>query len=72
MNEILNKGLLAGDKFMPKIHLRQPRFTYSLCGTFTKNKRWTKKIKQKGVWRNICKNKLDKACFQYDFAYGVF
>ena len=31
-----------------------------------------KKIKQKGVWRNICKNKLDKACFQYDFAYGVF
>lgn len=49
MNEIINKGLLAGDKFMPKIHLRQPRFTYSLCGTFTKNKRWTKKIKQKGV-----------------------
>ena len=43
MNEIINKGLLAGDKFMPKIHLRQPRFTYSLCGTFTKNKRWTKK-----------------------------
>ena len=43
MNEIINKGLLAGDKFMPKIHLQQPRFTYSLCGLFAKNKRWTKK-----------------------------
>ena len=33
MNEIVNKFLLAGDKFMPEMHLRQPGFTYSACGT---------------------------------------
>ena len=38
MNEIINKFLLAGDKFMPEMHLRQPGFTYSACGPFTKNK----------------------------------
>ena len=38
MNEIVNKFLLAGDKFMPEIHLKQPRFTYSACGPFTKSK----------------------------------
>ena len=38
MNEIVNKFLLVGDKFMPKMHLKQPGFTYSACGTFTKNK----------------------------------
>ena len=38
MNEIVNKFLLAGDKFMPEMHLKHPRFTYSACGPFTKNK----------------------------------
>ena len=38
MNKIVNKILLAGDKFMPKIYLKQPGFTYSACGTFSKNK----------------------------------
>ena len=38
MNEIVNKILLAGDKFMHEMHLRQHRFTYSSCGPFTKNK----------------------------------
>ena len=38
MNEIIDKVLLAGDKFMPEIHLRQPRVTYSACSSFTKNK----------------------------------
>ena len=44
MNEIVNRLLLAGDKFMPEIHLRQPDLTYSACGPFTKikiNKRFT-------------------------------
>ena len=36
MNEIVNKFLLAGDKFMPEMHLKQPRFTFSACGWFTK------------------------------------
>ena len=38
MNEIVNKFLLVGDKFMPEMHLRQPQFVYSACGPFTKNK----------------------------------
>ena len=38
MNEIINKFLLAGDKFMPEMHLKQPGFTYSASGPFTKNK----------------------------------
>ena len=44
MNEIINKFLLAGDKFMPEMHLRHPGFTYSASGTFTKNKERIKKI----------------------------
>ena len=39
MNEIVNTFSLAGNKFMPKIHLRQPKYTYSVCGLFTKNKK---------------------------------
>ena len=38
MNEIVNKFLLAGDKFLPEMHLIQPGFTYSACGPLTKNK----------------------------------
>ena len=38
MNEIVNKFLLAGDKFMPEMHLKRPGFFYSACGPFTKNK----------------------------------
>ena len=39
MNETVNKFLLAGDKFMPEMHLKQPEFTHSACCTFTKNKK---------------------------------
>ena len=38
MNEIANKFLLAGDKFMPEMDLEQPGFTYSAYGPFTRNK----------------------------------
>ena len=38
MNEIVNKFLLVGDKFMPAMHLKQPGFTYGACGQLTKNK----------------------------------
>ena len=47
MNEIVNKFLLAGDKSMPELHLRQPGFTYSACGPFTKNKERIKNFKEK-------------------------
>ena len=38
MNEIIKTLFLVGDEFMPKMHLKQPEFTYSACGPFTKNK----------------------------------
>ena len=66
-----NKCLLAGDKFMPEIHLTQPGFTYSACATFTKNKERIKKIKETGDTNYIYKNELDKACFQHDMTYGI-
>ena len=47
-NEIVNKFLLVGDKFMPEMHLKQPVFTYSACGPFTKNKERIEKIMQTG------------------------
>ena len=46
MNEIINTFLLAGDKFMPEMHLRQPGFTYSACGPFTKNKERIQKFRE--------------------------
>ena len=70
MNKIVNKFLLIGDKFMPEIHLKQPGFTYSACGTFTKNKERIQKFKETGDTSYIYKNELDKACFQHDMAYG--
>ena len=48
MNEIVNKFLLAGEKFMPEMHLRQPCFMYSACGSFTKNKEKIQKLKETG------------------------
>ena len=57
---------------MPEMHLRQPRFSYSACGPFTKNKERIQKFKETGDTSYIYKNELDKACFQYDMAYGDF
>ena len=48
MNEIVNKFLLAGDIFMPEIDLKQPGFTYSTCGPFTRNKERIEKFMQSG------------------------
>ena len=72
MNDIINKFLLPGDKFVPEMYLRQPGFTYSTCGPFTKNKERIQKFKQTGNSRYIYKNELDKACFQHDMAHGDF
>ena len=70
MNEIVNKFLLVGDKFMPEMHLKQPGFTYSACGPFTKNKERIEKFMQTGNTDFIYRNELDKACLQHDMAYG--
>ena len=57
---------------MPEIHLKQPGFTYSVCGLFTKNKERIVKFTQTGNTKYIYKNDLDKVCFQHDMAYGKF
>ena len=69
MNDIMNKFLLAGDKFM---HLRQPQFTYSACGPFTKNKERIQKFKETGDTKYIYRNELDNSCFRHDMAYKDF
>ena len=70
MNEIINTFLLVGDKFMPEMHLKQPGFTYSAYGPFTKNKERTEKFMKTGNKDFMYKNELDKACFQHDMPYG--
>ena len=70
MNNVINRFLLAGDKFMPEMHLRQPRFVYSACGPFTRHKERTKEFKRTGDTRYIYRNELNKACFQHDPAYA--
>ena len=72
MNEIVNKFLLTGDKFMPELHLKRPGFTYGACGPFTKNKEKIQKFMQTGNTNYIYKNDPDKACFQHDIAYERF
>ena len=69
MNEIVNKCLLVGDKVMPEMHLKQPGFTYSACGLFTKNKERNEKFMKTGNTDFIYKDELDKACFQHNMAY---
>ena len=74
MNEIINKFLLVGDKFMLEMHLKQPvslnksGFTYSVCNPFTKNKERIEKFMQTGNTDFIYKNELDKVCFEHDMA----
>ena len=48
MNEIVNNFILAGDKFMPEMHLKQPGFTYRICGRFARNKEKIQKFKETG------------------------
>ena len=66
MNNIINKFLLAGDKFMPEMHLRQPQFFYSACGPFTRHKERIKEFKRTGDTCLLYRTELDKACFKHD------
>ena len=63
MNEIINNFLLAGEKFMPEMHLRQRGFTYSACGPFTKSKERIQKFKETGDASYIYKNELERHVF---------
>ena len=68
INEMVNTFLLAGNKFMHQIHLKQPAFTHSACGPFNRNKKRIQKFKETGDTKYIYRNELDKACFQHDMA----
>ena len=72
MSERINMFLLAGDKFMPEMHWKQPGFTYSSCGPFTKNKERIQKFKKNRRFKIHFNHELDKACFQHDMAFGDF
>ena len=63
MNEIVNKFLLAADKFMPEMHLKQLGFTYSTCAPFTKNKQRIQKFKETGDTNYIYKINLISLVF---------
>ena len=63
MKEIINIFLIAGDEFMPEMHLRQPESAYSACRIFTKHKEIIEKFKETGDTRYSHQNELDKACF---------
>ena len=72
MNNIINKFLLAGDKFMPEMHLRQSQFVYSACGPFTRHRERIKEFKRTGDTRLLYRNELGKACFKHDAAYAKY
>ena len=72
MNNIIYKFLLAGYKFMPEMHLRQPQFVYSACGPFTRHKERIKEFKRTSDTCLLYRNELDKACFKHDAAYAKY
>ena len=71
MSKIVTKFLLAGVKFIPEMRVKQPWFTYSACGPFTKNKERIEKIRETGDSRYIYQNELDKACIQHGMALEI-
>ena len=62
--------MLTGDKFIPQLHLKQPEFTYSACGPFTKHRERIQKFRETGNLKNLYRNELDKAGFTNDAAYS--
>ena len=63
MNEIVNKFLLAGDKYMPEMHLKQLGFTNSACGPFTKNKERIQNLKKQEIQAIFTKMNLIRLVF---------
>ena len=70
MNEIVSKFLLAGEKFMPEMYLKQPGFTYSACGPFTKSKERTQKFKETGETR-FTKMNMIRLAFSMIWFMGI-
>ena len=71
--DIINRFLLIGDKFMPEMHLWDPKVKkYSACGPFTRHQQRINDFMKDGKISHTAKNKLDAACFQHDSAYNKY
>ena len=72
-SDIINKFLLIGDKFMPEMHLWDPKVKkYSACGPFARYKKRIDMFMRGGRLSHILKNRLDAACFQHDSVYAKY
>ena len=70
MNEIVSTFLVIGDKFMPEMHLKQPGFTYSACGPFTKNKERIGNLCKQEIQTLFTEMKLTRLVFS--MIYGIW
>ena len=66
MNKMINRLLLTGGKFMPELYLKQPGFTYSACGPFSKHREIIQKFRETGNLKYLYINESDKACSTHD------
>ena len=72
-NDIINKCLLIGDKFMPELHLWDPKVKkYSACGPFTNHEERIDQFMKDNRLSHLYKSQLDKVCFQHDAAYNKY
>ena len=55
MNEIVDKFLLTGNKFMPEMHLKQHRFSYTSCELFIRAKKKCKCLKRREIQNTLQK-----------------
>ena len=60
MSKIINNFLLTGDKFISELHLKQPEFTCSVCGSFTKDRERIRKLRETGNLIHLCRNNYTK------------
>ena len=70
MKKVINKFLLTGFKFIPELHLKQPGFTYSACGPFTKHCERIQKFRETDNLKHLYRNESGKACFAHDATYS--
>ena len=70
MNNIINKFLLTGDKFMLELHLKQPGLSYSTCGPFTRHDKRIQKFREIDSLKHLYGNELDRSCFAHDATYS--
>ena len=69
-NKISNRFLLTGDKFMPELHLKQPRITDTTLEPFTKHRKRIQKFRETGNLKHLDRNELRKVCFAHDAAHS--